>query len=132
MLTFELSEDERAALIELLRAEIDDNRFPLAPRLRPLRSILAKLAPETAPAVVYPAPKRLGNRARRCTRSGGGEDGAVSDRVPTCPRSGLALAAPAASALQAVRVPSGLSALACRHPPGSEQPSGSDTGQGKA
>jgi hypothetical protein len=55
-----LTPTEAAALIELLRAEIDGTRFPHSPRLRPLRSILAKLARVSAPAPTYPPPKPPG------------------------------------------------------------------------
>jgi hypothetical protein len=39
-----LDDDERATLAELLTAEIKSTRYPLSPRLRPLKSTLAKLA----------------------------------------------------------------------------------------
>lgn len=69
-----LDDTETAALIDLLRAEIDGTRFPLAPRLRPLRSMLAKLAPGPTPAAVPTRRRsRQVNRAPRCTRSGGGK-----------------------------------------------------------
>ena len=38
-----LTADERAALIELLRDTIDRDRFPMSPRMKLLRSILEKL-----------------------------------------------------------------------------------------
>lgn len=41
----ELTADERKALIVLLRQTLDYARFPLAPRLDPLKAILAKLEP---------------------------------------------------------------------------------------
>jgi hypothetical protein len=41
----DLTEDERRALVELLRRTLDDERFFLAPRLAALKSILAKLGP---------------------------------------------------------------------------------------
>jgi hypothetical protein len=40
----DLDDDERATLVELVTAEIKGTRYPLSPRLRPLKSILAKLA----------------------------------------------------------------------------------------
>jgi hypothetical protein len=55
----DLTDDEKAAMIELLRDTIDQDRFPLSPRIRQLLAILAKLAPESEqprPAP-YPAPK---------------------------------------------------------------------------
>ena len=42
---FELTADERKALIALLRQTLDYARFPFAPRLDPLKAILAKLDP---------------------------------------------------------------------------------------
>ena len=41
----ELTADERKALIALLRQTLDYARFPLAPRLDPLKAILTKLEP---------------------------------------------------------------------------------------
>jgi hypothetical protein len=53
----DLTDDEKAALIDLLRSTIDEDRFPLSPRIRQLRAILAKLAPEPPRPEAYPAPK---------------------------------------------------------------------------
>ena len=39
----DLSDDELAALLEAVRRFLDDDKFPLAPRLLPLRIALAKL-----------------------------------------------------------------------------------------
>ena len=39
----DLSEDELQALAEAVRRLIDDDKFPLAPRLLPLRAALGKL-----------------------------------------------------------------------------------------
>jgi hypothetical protein len=51
----DLSGDEAWCLATFLRRSIDADRFPLAPRLRPLKAILAKLDPrpsrEPAPSV---------------------------------------------------------------------------------
>jgi hypothetical protein len=41
----DLTDDEAAALAKHLRQTIDYARFPLAPRLNPLKAILAKLDP---------------------------------------------------------------------------------------
>ncbi len=41
----ELTADERRALIALLHETLDFTRYPLAPRLDPLKAILAKLEP---------------------------------------------------------------------------------------
>jgi hypothetical protein len=51
--TLALSDAERQALIALLRHAIDEARFPYAPRLAPLKAILAKLVP---PPVREPRP----------------------------------------------------------------------------
>jgi hypothetical protein len=42
---FDLSDDETAALTRLLRKAIEDDRYPLSPRIRVLQSILDKLDP---------------------------------------------------------------------------------------
>ena len=52
-MVLELSDEEAAALTRHLRHAIDDARFPYAPRLDPLKSILAKLEPPK------PQPERL-------------------------------------------------------------------------
>jgi ABC-type nitrate/sulfonate/bicarbonate transport system substrate-binding protein len=44
-MTLDLDDDEKAALIELLRAQTKNTRWA-APRITELRAILAKLAPE--------------------------------------------------------------------------------------
>jgi hypothetical protein len=48
-MTLDLTDDEKVALVRLLRRAIDEARYPLSPRLDPLKTILAKLEP--------PAPK---------------------------------------------------------------------------
>ena len=59
---FDLSDDEHAALTAAIRRLIEEDRFPQAPRLDPLRSALAKLdAPNTPP------PPRGGKRTQRKT-----------------------------------------------------------------
>ena len=49
MPTFDLSDDELAEVTAAIRRTIEEDRFPRAPRLDPLRSALAKLEPATAP-----------------------------------------------------------------------------------
>ena len=56
----ELTADERRALIAPLRQTLDYAHFPLAPRLDPLKSILAKLDP--------PNQSQNRNRGRHCRR----------------------------------------------------------------
>jgi hypothetical protein len=61
MPTIDLTEDEHAAVTAAIRRAIEEDRFPRAPRLDPLRSALAKLDP------AMPLPKEpptSGKRAR--------------------------------------------------------------------
>jgi len=63
MPVFDLTDDERAALIALLKGTIDRDRFPLSQRIRLLRSILEKLGIRSTLAVPSPPPNprsRLG------------------------------------------------------------------------
>jgi hypothetical protein len=57
MTNLELDDDEKAALVELLRAQIKNTRWRLAPRTRALRSILAKLEPPPPGPQPYQVPK---------------------------------------------------------------------------
>ena len=41
----DLTYEEHAALLRLVRKALDTDRYPLSPRLYPLRSILEKLEP---------------------------------------------------------------------------------------
>jgi hypothetical protein len=61
MPTFTLSDDEHAAVTAAIRRAIEEDRFPRAPRLDPLRSALAKLDPAPPPQ----EPPTSGKRARR-------------------------------------------------------------------
>jgi hypothetical protein len=45
MPNLELTDEEQAALLRLVKKAIDTDRYPLSPRLYPLRSILEKLEP---------------------------------------------------------------------------------------
>ena len=63
----DLTEEETDALAKLLSRTIDDDRYPLSPRIRTLRAILAKLRPEPVreplpPPKVYAPPR--GKRRR--------------------------------------------------------------------
>jgi hypothetical protein len=49
MPTIDLTDDEIAAVAAAILRLVDEDRFPRAPRLDPLRSALAKLEPATAP-----------------------------------------------------------------------------------
>jgi hypothetical protein len=54
-MTLDLPDDEAAALAKHLRQAIDYARYPFAPRLDPLKAILAKLEPP-APRPEPPLP----------------------------------------------------------------------------
>jgi len=70
-MNFALTDDEVAALARLLRQAIDNDRFPLSPRLAPLKTILAELeppAPQPEPLPPLPpagAPPSHGRYRRR-------------------------------------------------------------------
>jgi hypothetical protein len=49
--------EERAAVVKLLRETIAADRDPLSPRIRTLKSALARLDPSAAPAAPIPPPK---------------------------------------------------------------------------
>src|SRR4051812_9107609 len=72
MSTQDLTQEELTAVAEALRRMIDADRFPLAPRLRPLKSALAKLDPPAAVSSIEPLPppkpwtnSTIGQRKRR-------------------------------------------------------------------
>ena len=53
----DLTDDERAALIELLLLRsIENDRFPFSPRIKRQRAILAKFGIEYSPAEPLPPP----------------------------------------------------------------------------
>ncbi len=62
-MTLDLTDDEKQALARLLRNTIDEARYPLSPRLVPLKAILTKLDPPEPrlepppPLKAYDAPK---------------------------------------------------------------------------
>ena len=45
-MTLDLTEEETGALASLLSRTIDDDRYPLSPRIQILKGILAKIRPE--------------------------------------------------------------------------------------
>jgi hypothetical protein len=47
----DLTDEETEALARLLRQTIDDDRYPLSPRIRTLKATLAKIRPEPARAL---------------------------------------------------------------------------------
>jgi hypothetical protein len=54
----DLPDDELAAVAAAIRRAIEEDRFPRAPRLDPLRSALAKLDPKLRPPEKAPRGKR--------------------------------------------------------------------------
>jgi hypothetical protein len=53
----DLTGPEADALIRLLRDAIDDDRYPLSPRVQTPRAILGKLKPEPARPAASPPPR---------------------------------------------------------------------------
>jgi hypothetical protein len=53
----DLTDEETDALASLLSRTIDDDRYPLSPRIRTLKGILGKIRPEPAREPL-PSPKR--------------------------------------------------------------------------
>jgi hypothetical protein len=69
----DLTEEETEALARLLSRTIDDDRYPLSPRVQMLKSILAKIRPEPVreplpPPKVYAPPRATLARRRRIGR----------------------------------------------------------------
>ena len=65
-----LADDEKTALAALLKRTIDDDRYPLSPRIGQLRGILAKLEPAKPkptppPPLPHYAPPRATSKQRR-------------------------------------------------------------------
>jgi len=60
MLPLDLTDDEHAEIVRLLRATIEADRFPLSPRVRRLKAVLAKLAPPAPRPELMPPPKPPG------------------------------------------------------------------------
>ena len=49
IMQLDLTDDEKLALAELLGSTIENARYPLSPRLAPLKAILAKLSNRPVP-----------------------------------------------------------------------------------
>lgn len=58
-MTLDLTDEEAAELVRYLRQELDDERFPFAPRLDSLKAILARLEP-LAQGPLFQLPLRPG------------------------------------------------------------------------
>jgi hypothetical protein len=70
IMNLDLSDDESTALARLLRKAIDEDRYPLSPRIRLLQAILDKIDPpparETPPLLkAYEPPRFVRGRRRR-------------------------------------------------------------------
>jgi hypothetical protein len=65
--TINLTDDELAAAAAAIRRAIEDDRFPHAPRLDPLRAALGEFeaAPEPTPLPKTPPPAKADKRTRR-------------------------------------------------------------------
>jgi hypothetical protein len=65
--TISLTNDELAAVTAAVRRAIEDDKFPHAPRLDPLRAALGKLEAESPPTAhpKAPPPAKADKRARR-------------------------------------------------------------------
>jgi hypothetical protein len=72
-MTPDLTDEETAALVRLLSDAINNDRYPLSPRIQTLKAILAKLRPEPVreplpPQKVYGPPRATAARRRRAGR----------------------------------------------------------------
>jgi hypothetical protein len=69
--TIDLPDDELAAVTAAIRSTIEDDRYPHAPRLDPLRAALARLeaASNPAPDPKAPPPAKADKRARSAKRT---------------------------------------------------------------
>jgi hypothetical protein len=63
-MNLELSDEETAALTQELQDIVERDRYPLSPRIRTLRAILAKLRPEPVREPNVYAPPRAVARKR--------------------------------------------------------------------
>jgi hypothetical protein len=73
VMMLDLNDQETDALAGLLRRTIDDDRYPLSPRLQLLKAILAKIRPEPvheplSPPMQYAPPHSTTARRRRAGR----------------------------------------------------------------
>jgi len=73
VMIFDLTDEETSALIRLLSQTIDNDRYPLSPRVQTLQAILGKIRPERPreplpPPKVYAPPRATAGRRRRAGR----------------------------------------------------------------
>ena len=69
----DLTEEETDALTRLLSRTIDDDRYPLSPRIQTLKAVLGKIRPEPVREPLPPPPKKYAPAratARQRLRSG--------------------------------------------------------------
>jgi hypothetical protein len=68
-MTVDLNDEETEALARLLSRAIDDDHYPLSPRIQTLKTILGKIRPEPPrpplPPLQHYEPPRVGTRRRR-------------------------------------------------------------------
>ena len=55
----DLTDNEKLALVNLLKRAIDEDRYPLSERVETWKAILAKLAPEPAQRSAPPPPPKI-------------------------------------------------------------------------
>jgi hypothetical protein len=111
MQTIDLTDDEHAAVTAAIKRAIEEDRFPSAPRLDPLRSALAKLDPAAAAALRRPqtaktakptphtahTPKRPPTSLLKAARRATSLCGKRPDRVPVAEGRGSEWRGPAAA-----------------------------------
>jgi len=68
MMSLDLPDAERDALVALLKETIATDRFPLSPRIRALKRVLDKLEPPPASRDPLPPPKPPGERSMSLSR----------------------------------------------------------------
>jgi hypothetical protein len=64
----DLTDDDKAIIVELLRETIERDRFPLSPHVKSLKAILAKLDPPAPRPEPLPPPKPPGERSMALTK----------------------------------------------------------------
>ena len=68
-MNLDLTDDETATLVRLLKSTIDADRYPLSPRIQTLKAILDKIRPEpvrkSLPPLKRYEPPRIGCGRRR-------------------------------------------------------------------